>query len=294
LHNTILPIKTGISGIKLRVSNLDSSLKFYSGHLGFQVFEKKSNYAMLSASGKPPYQVFLVESHGSDPVSRKTAGLYHAAIKVPNRQELAMILKKLSQKEVRFHGFSDHLVSEALYLADPDGNGIEIYSDRPKEQWKWSNGQVRMDTLPLDAESLLNEVKGMNLHNRLHEDTIIGHIHLRVSDLQKAENFYSKILGFNVTTREYTGALFMSAGGYHHHIGANIWAGENIPPASDKSLGLEHFVIHIPDNNILNKIKANLKENEFGIIDFKNDTNTNGTIIAKDFDRIKVHITSQD
>jgi catechol 2,3-dioxygenase len=294
LHNTILPIKTGISGIKLRVSNLDSSLKFYSGHLGFQVFEKKSNYAMLSASGKSPYQVFLVESHGSDPVSSKTAGLYHAAIKVPNRQELAMILKKLSQKEVRFHGFSDHLVSEALYLADPDGNGIEIYSDRPKEQWKWSNGQIRMETLPLDVESLLNEVRRMELNNVIHPDTIIGHIHLRVSDLQKAENFYSKILGFNVTTREYPGALFMSAGGYHHHIGTNIWSGQNIPPASEKSLGLDHFVIHIPDYNVLQAIKANLKDNEFGTIDFKEDTNADGIIYAKDFDGIKVYITSQN
>jgi len=184
-------------------------------------------------------------------------------------------------------------VSEAIYLADPDGNGVEIYSDKPKEQWKWEKGQVKMDTLPLDIESLLNEVRGSVLSEKgINPDTILGHIHLRVSDLNNAENFYSKILGFDVTSKEYPGALFMSADGYHHHIGSNIWSGRNIPPASEKSLGLEHFVIHIPEKNTLIEIRTNLAQNEFGNIYFKDKLKSVGTLITKDFDGIKIILSS--
>jgi catechol 2,3-dioxygenase len=293
MNKIILPHNTTISGIELMVSNLEKSLKFYNEQIGFQVFEKRNNYALLSASGKPPYQIFLQEFRGGEAVSRRTAGLYHIAVKVPNRKLLASVLTKLSQTKVKFHGFSDHLVSEAMYLADPDGNGIEIYSDKPKEQWKWDKGQVKMETLPLDIESLMNEVRGTSSNGKgIHPDTILGHIHLRVSDLTKAENFYSKALGFEVTTREYPGALFMSAGGYHHHIGANIWSGQNIPPTPENSLGLEHYVIKIPDMDILNKIINNLKDDEFGKIKFENNLISNGTISMKDFDGIKLHLTA--
>ena len=293
MNKITLPGNTAISGIKLKVSLLERSLKFYSEQIGFQVFEKNNNYALLSASGKPPYQIFLQVLPGGESASRRTAGLYHIAIKVPNRKELAAVLTKLSQTEIKFHGFSDHLVSEAIYLADPDGNGVEIYSDKPKEQWKWEKGQVKMETLPLDLDSLINEVKGISSNNKgIHPDSILGHIHLRVSDLTKAENFYSKILGFDVTTREYPGVLFMSAGSYHHHIGANIWSGQNIPPAPENSLGLEHFVIRIPDNDILKKVILNLEDNEFGKIKFENDLIPNGTITTKDLDGIKLHLTA--
>jgi catechol 2,3-dioxygenase len=293
MNKIILPGNTAISGIKLKVSDLERSLVFYSTQIGFQVFEKNNNYALLSASGKLPYQIFLEEFASGEPVSRRTAGLYHIAVKVPNRKELASELTKLSQTDIKFHGFSDHLVSEAIYLADPDGNGVEIYSDKPKELWKWEKGQVKMETLPLDIESLLNEVRGTELKNGgIHPYTILGHIHLRVSDLIKAENFYSKTLGFEVTTREYPGAFFMSAGGYHHHIGTNIWSGQNIPPASERSLGLDHFVIRVPDKNTLNEIRTNLAQNEFGNIYYEDKLNSDGTLLTKDFDGIKIILSS--
>ena len=166
MNKITLPGNTAISSIKLKVSVLERTLLFYCTQIGFQVFEKNNNYALLSASGKPPYQIFLQEFPGGESASRRTAGLYHIAVKVPNRKELAAVLTRLSQTDIKFHGFSDHLVSEAVYLADPDGNGVEIYTDKPKEQWKWEKGQVKMETLPLNIDSLLNEVRGMVLNGR--------------------------------------------------------------------------------------------------------------------------------
>ena len=155
-----------------------------------------------------------------------TTGLFHLAILLPSRADLARALRRVADAGWRFTGASDHLVSEALYLHDPEGNGIEIYRDRPREQWRFVDGELQMDTLPLDLDSVLGELSGADTEaNGMPAGTRIGHVHLNVAELSAAEDFYAGALGFDVTVRSYPGALFFSTGGYHHQIGVNTWAG---------------------------------------------------------------------
>jgi catechol 2,3-dioxygenase len=146
-------------------------------------------------------------------------------------------------------GASDHGVSEAIYLSDPDGNGVEMYADRPRSQWHWENGQVAMVTTPLDLENLLASIAAKPVTTDPPAQAELGHIHLNVSDLSAAERFYSEFLGLAVTQRSYPGALFFAAGGYHHHIGANVWAGKAPPPAN--SVGLVSYRLEVPIAEIL-------------------------------------------
>lgn len=241
-----LPAGTHISHVHLRVKSLERELHFYESLLGFSNFEQRDTTVALSATGQPPSQIVLTESPQALPRPPRTTGLFHVAIRFPNRVELAKTVLRLAQRGYPIHGASDHLVSEAMYLADPEGNGIELYCDRPVSEWKWSNGEIAMATEPLDVDALLQEADGKEWTG-IHPLTDIGHIHLNVSSLTSAEEFYSKRLGFDVTTRSYPGALFMSAGGYHHHIGANIWAGRNAPRPPENVLGLIAFGIAVPN-----------------------------------------------
>jgi catechol 2,3-dioxygenase len=143
-------------------------------------------------------------------------------------------------------GFSDHLVSEALYLADPDGIGIEVYRDRPRDEWPRADGRLQMATEPLDTESLLREAEDAGPFEGLVPGTVIGHVHLHVSFLEDTEAFYTRALGMELTTRYGRSALFFAAGGYHHHIAANIWAGIGAPRPPDGAIGLKHFEILMP------------------------------------------------
>ncbi len=173
-----------------------------------------------------------------------TTGLFHLAILVPSRADLARALRRVAGAGWRLTGASDHLVSEALYLRDPEGNGIEIYRDRPREQWRYEDGQVRMDTLPLDLDSVLGELSGADTEaNGMPAGTRIGHVHLNVAELSAAEAFYAGVLGFEVTVRGYPGALFFATGGYHHQIGANTWTGEGAAAPPPGALGLRWFEI---------------------------------------------------
>jgi catechol 2,3-dioxygenase len=227
------------------VKSLERELHFYHELLGFNKVEHRESTVALSPTGQQPFQILLTESPEARPRPPRTTGLFHAAIRFPNRIELAKAVVRLSQHGYPIHGASDHLVSEAIYLADPEGNGIELYCDRPGFEWKWSNGEIAMATEPLDVEALLREADGIGWAG-IHPQTHIGHIHLNVASLESAEEFYSKQLGFDVTTRSYPGALFMAAGGYHHHIGANIWAGRNAARPPEDSLGLIAFGIATP------------------------------------------------
>jgi catechol 2,3-dioxygenase len=176
-----------------------------------------------------------------------TTGLFHLAILVPSRLELARALRRVSESGWRFTGASDHLVSEALYLRDPEGNGIEIYRDRDRGEWRRSGDEIEMDTLPLDLEGVLSELTGDDAPPaQLPPQTRIGHVHLNVADIPASEAFYRDGLGFDVTVRSYPGALFVSAGGYHHHVGLNTWMGEGAPPPPPGARGLHHFEIVLP------------------------------------------------
>ena len=243
-----LPENTHIGSLGLRVSDLQHSLSFYRDLLGLSESNRIDSTVSLSASHAGEPIILLTEKRDARPRPPHSTGLYHAAIVLPNRRELARVFRRLYTEGWPFQGFADHGVSEALYLADPEGNGIELYADRPPDRWVRKDGQIQMVTLSLDLENLLAELpKGDDPWIGIHPETKIGHVHLQVSDLQKAERFYHELLGFEVTQRSFPGALFMSAGGYHHHIGLNVWEslGGTEPPAD--ALGLAKFSITLPN-----------------------------------------------
>lgn len=225
----------------LRVADLSRSVEFYTGALGFEVIRRADGEAALGAGGEE--LVVLYEHPGAGRKPKGTTGLYHYAILLPDRGSLARVLRRLSGHGWRLWGASDHLVSEALYLDDPDGNGIELYHDRPRSQWRWEGETIQMDTLRLDLQDLLAEAEGSG---ELPDGTRIGHVHLHVGDIERARRFYHEALGFDVTTLWANEALFLSAGGYHHHLGLNTWAGVDAPRAPSNTAGLERFEILLP------------------------------------------------
>ncbi|WML48324.1 VOC family protein [Neobacillus sp. PS3-34] len=257
---------TFVSQVDLKVSNLERSLIFYQNVVGFKILEQTATTAKLTADGKTP-MLTLEQPARAVSKQRNTTGLYHFAILLPQRSDLGRVLEHLIQLNYPL-GAADHYVSEALYLQDPDDNGIEIYWDRPASTWDWKNGEVAMATEQLDARSILAEGKGMQW-NGLPEGTIIGHIHLHVSDLNNTEEFYVKGLGFNVVNHFGNQALFISTGNYHHHIGLNTWAGEGAPAPSENSVGLNWFSIVLPSEdarkNVINELVgmgASVKEED--------------------------------
>lgn len=249
---------TFVSQVNLKVANLERSLTFYKEVLGLHVLHQTSNTAELTADGK---NVLVSIQQPDEVVSKqgRTTGLYHFALLLPTRADLGRLLKHFLQVRYPLQGASDHLVSEAIYLADPDGNGIEVYADRPASDWSWSNGEVEMATVALDAESLLAEGAG-EVWTGMPAGTIMGHIHLHVSELQKTEEFYTKGLGFEVVTRYGGQALFISTGKYHHHIGLNTWNGVGAPPATENSVGMESYTMVFPSEEKRGQILSQLEE----------------------------------
>lgn len=279
-----IPDNTKIDSVDLRIRDLINSLDFYSNLLGFNVIVKRDGYSLLSANGQNPYLIKLTEDKNAKQRSSNTTGLFHIAFRFPNRKELARVFMRLFKNKTKFQGFSDHLVSEAIYLADPDGNGIELYADKPRETWGWKFGQVLMDTLPLNLSVITKELDDPEIWNGIHQDVDIGHIHLNVSNLFKAEKFYNDILGFNITNTLYPGALFLSSGGYHHHIGANVWSSKNGHPPNDNSLGLINYTIKVPDKTFLNSIEAKAEESKV-VVEVEDDI-----LNIQDFDQNKIKI----
>lgn len=256
-----LPDTTRIGAVRLRVSELERSLAFYRDLLGLRLIETTEGAADLSATGERPALLKLREAPGVRPKPRRTAGLYHFAILLPERRELARMLLRLSDARWPLQGASDHAVSEAIYLADPDGSGIELYADRPREAWPRRAGELAMTTEPLDVHGLLAGLgDGPGPWTGIDPETTIGHIHLHVSDLQAAEAFYHGLLGLDVVVRGYPGALFLSAGGYHHHLGLNTWAGREAPPAPQDAAGLIDFELVVPEAAALERVLDRLRE----------------------------------
>jgi catechol 2,3-dioxygenase len=243
-----LPTGTRISSADLQVSSLERALGFYRDRLGFRPIEVISGEAHLSATGQPPYLLRLVELAGARRKPAFSTGLFHLAIRLPGRTALANLLLHMIDTRTQIQGASDHLVSEAIYLSDPDGNGLELYEDRPQEQWPRSGDQIAMTTAPLDFDDLINQADQNSARwQGIDPGTNIGHIHLQVADLAKTEVFYHSQLGFEVTQRTYPGALFFAAGGYHHHIGTNVWNSRGAPPPPPEAAGLFSYRIEIPE-----------------------------------------------
>lgn len=245
-----LPERTSIQNVRLQIADLEEALAFYETLLGFHLIKREGGSAELSASGSAPAHIILTELRSARPKPARSTGLYHIAIRLPSRKELARLFRRLVEQRYPFGGFADHGVSEALYLADPFGLGLELYRDRPQNEWPQLNGKLRMYTEQLDVDGLLADAGEMDEWTGIHPDTDIGHVHLHVSDLAKAEEFYSKQVGFEVMERGYPGALFVSAGGYHHHLGLNVWAGRGAPPPPSDAVGLLALSITIPDNAV--------------------------------------------
>ena len=231
-----LPDRTRLGAIRLQVGDLSRSVKYYRDFLGFSLVERDRHIARLHPHGERNHLIELHEQRGTTPVPRNGVfGLYHFAILLPSRSDLGRFVKHLSATGVQF-GAADHLVSEATYLWDPDGLGIEVYADRPRDSWRSNGRELVMTTDRLDLESLIaaGEVEPWQ---GMPQGTTLGHMHLSVSDLDEARRFYHEGLGFDVMVWSYPGALFMSAGGYHHHLGVNTWArGARRVTASDARL----------------------------------------------------------
>ncbi len=243
----MIPPDTAIGKVRLRVADLDGLTTFYERVVGLRAVERDNGVARLGPEGGEPL-VELVSAPDAPPAPSFSTGLFHLAVLVPDRAELARSLQRVAGAGWRLTGASDHLVSEALYLQDPEGNGIEIYRDRPRDQWGEDGGELRMATLPLDLEGVLGELdSGDPPADGMPAGTIIGHVHLQVADIPAAEGFYNGALGLDVMVRSYPGALFLSAGGYHHHLGLNTWQSQGAPPPPDGALGLDRYELVLPD-----------------------------------------------
>jgi catechol 2,3-dioxygenase len=238
-----------LGAVHLQVAQLDRSLEFYQQVLGLRVVERGVSHAALAARGGDEILVVLQERPGARPVRRGLLGLYHFAILLPSRAALGRFLRHAAALGVRV-GAGDHLVSEALYLADPDGLGIEVYADRPRSHWHRVGRALQMATDPVDVDGLLAEA-GDAPWEGMPAGTRMGHVHLHVGSLPEAERFYHTALGLDVMTRDYPGALFLGAGGYHHHVGTNTWAGAGALPAAEGEARLLAWTLTLPSAEAL-------------------------------------------
>jgi catechol 2,3-dioxygenase len=252
-----LPESTSVDGVVMQVADLDRSLHFYQDVLGLQVLEQADRRAALGAQGSDRALVQVVERRGAHPAGRRARlGLFHFAILLPDRAALARLVRPLSGTGIHI-GAGDHLVSEAFYLSDPDGLGIEVYADRPRETWRRIGRELRMATDPVDVPGLL-AAAGDAEWTGMPPGTVMGHVHLHVGELDQAAAFYGDGLGFDRTTWSYPGALFLGAGGYHHHVGVNTWAGANAPAPGVDDARLMEWTLVVPDADSVAAVGASL------------------------------------
>ncbi|HEX5859896.1 MAG TPA: VOC family protein [Microbacterium sp.] len=252
-----LPAGTRLGPVHLTISDLPRSLDYYSAVLGLRVHSRDDRGAALGVGDRE--LLVLVEERGAHPAAGST-GLYHFALLVPRRADLAAWLAHAARDRVALTGMSDHFVSEALYLTDPDGHGIEIYWDRPRDVWE---GLVaaRMTSLPLDVDSLLGELDDPRSvpFDGLAPGTTMGHVHLKVATIPDTVEFYRDALGFGVMAMLGQRAAFLGAGGYHHHVGANTWESAGASPAPPGTAALRHATMVLPDEAERDKLLERLE-----------------------------------
>jgi len=239
-----LPDATRLGRVRLQIADLSRSLTFYEQALGLRVVQREGTRVALAAHGDDRVLVELVERKGARPAGHGLLGLYHFAILLPDRPSLGRFLRHLGESGVRA-GAGDHLVSEALYLTDPDGLGIEVYADRPRSAWRRMGRELMLSTDPVDVAALV-AAAGDTPWRGMPAGTVIGHVHLHVGDLAQGAAFFAEALGFDRITWRYPGALFLGAGGYHHHLGTNTWAGPHARPPRDDDARLLEWTIEVP------------------------------------------------
>jgi catechol 2,3-dioxygenase len=249
------PLHIGAVGLVAR--DLERLTEFYRGLLGLTIIERTGRVARLGVA-----DVTLIEiEHRPEatPDDPRQAGLYHTAFLMPTRQDHARWIRYIAHHRVPITGASDHGVSEAFYLDDPEGNGIEVYNDRPRARWTWENGLVVMQTEQLDIEAILTEIgPATATYQSAPEGLRVGHVHLRVGSVEQAEKFYRGAIGLDLTRRR-GGATFMSSGGYHHHVGANVWHSEGAQKRDDARAGLAWFSVEPEDGAAYDALMSRLK-----------------------------------
>lgn len=252
---TIHP-QTNLGPVHLQVADLGNLVNYYTT-LGLHLHQRQNRQAVL---GDGTTELLVLNERPDGQRVRGTSGLYHFAILLPSRADLGRALRHFGQSAIPVGGASDHAVSEALYLTDPEGNGIEVYRDRPRDEWRYPNGQLVINTTPFDVAGVLAAGDATSAAwDGFPTGTIIGHMHLHVGDIDATEGFYRDALGFDLITRYGPSATFLSAGGYHHHLGANTWAGVGAPPAPENAWGLSHFTIELPGTQALSEVRAQLE-----------------------------------
>lgn len=257
-----LPDGTRLGRVHLQVADLARSLDFYEEVLGLRAVDRTASRIALAPQGSPKTLVELHERRGAPPAPRRGAlGLYHFAILLPDRPALGRFVRHLGEIGARA-GAGDHLVSEAFYLQDPDNLGIEVYADRPRETWRRIGRELMMATDPVDVPGLV-AAGGDTTWNGMPEGTTMGHVHLHVGEIDPAAAFYSEGLGLDRTVWHYPGALFLGAGGYHHHLGTNTWAGAGAQPANRDGARLLEWTMELPDDASVDAAAESLRRGGF-------------------------------
>jgi catechol 2,3-dioxygenase len=262
VHEQHLSADLAMDAVTLRVGDLELMSSYYANALALEPIEERSRangevHRVLGRAGVPFFR--LVATPGLPGVDPRQAGLFHTAILFQDQSALAgTVLRAAQDPRSRFVGTGDHLVSEAFYFTDPEGNGIELYWDRPRDQWQWSNGQVAMDSLYIDPNAYLTQ----HLTEEVSTDPglrpgIVGHVHLQVGDIETARRFYIDTLGFEVTVGTHPGALFAATGGYHHHVAMNTWNSRGAGPRA-AALGLADVAITVPGREDLDALTGRL------------------------------------
>lgn len=283
-YSPVLPAATRLGTVHYTVASLDRQVRFYQQVLGFQLHWREGAEAGLGAGGEDLLR--LSELPGAIR-ARGTTGLYHTAFLVPNRWELAQLLKRIAETQTPIQGLMDHVTHHAIYLPDAEGNGIELAWDRPREQWPRSfNEMMRLNrSLPPQEifEALENQPEEWP---GLDAATQVGHIHLHVSQLDPSERFYREVLGFDIPFgMRMDSAVFFSAGGYHHHLATNIWQGAGAPPPPENATGLKHFTVVLPEASELERVLARVEAAGLSISEtnqgtFVRDPSQNGIVLS--------------
>ncbi len=248
--------------VHITVTDLDRSVGFYQDAIGLQIRERGDTEASLGAGGEELLR--LVENREARPAGRH-AGLYHFALLQPSREELAHAVARLAASRTAISGASDHGISEAIYLPDPDGNGIELAADRHRDRWGDLSDPATIGPQPLDLEALLFTVAGDEPRPHADPALAVGHLHLHVGDVDQGLGFYREIIGFEAQTL-FPSAAFVSVGGYHHHLAFNTWRGEGVPPAPEGAVGLRHWTVRLGVAD-LDGVKLRLADAGIGVED---------------------------
>ncbi|MBJ7332669.1 MAG: VOC family protein [Solirubrobacteraceae bacterium] len=281
-----LPTTTRLGPVELTVRDLDRSLAFYTGPLGLLLHERDDDRGRAALGAGADDVLILTEDSGAQ-IAGRHAGLYHVAVLYPSRLELARAAARLALTRTPIEGASDHKTHEAIYLPDPDGNGLELAADRPRDEWPDLSGpleNIRPQALDMDALlGLLDE----DIPAHIEPGFTTGHLHLHVGDLDAADRFYREVVGFEPVMALPGSASFLSAGGYHHHVAVNVWRGPGVPPAPADAVGLRHWTVYVPGDADVDAVRARAAGADVAVTDaaggaLLRDPSGNAVLVAVD------------